>query len=125
MRALANHEVEAALKALADLVDNRWSGPVAVRLFRLMKVLREVFAPVLEARDHLIRQHADGDTIGPSHPAWPEFAPEYDALMREESGFVPHEPVVIAADLPEGLSVKPESLSVLDALGLIRLEEAA
>lgn len=115
---IRNNHLEATLDALRDLSANRLPGAVAFRVMRVKKSVADAFGTVLEARDVLIKAHAGGDKIGPEHENWHAFLPEYNALMTEES-----ECEVEPLDPKEWLDVcevKPDSLGVLDHVGLLK-----
>lgn len=117
---IKNEQLEATVEALRDLSSNRLAGPVAFKVMRVKRAVAEALGTVSETRDALIRAHAGKDSIAPTDEPWPAFLEAYTALMAEESEFAvePLDP----KEWIDACQVKPNSLGVLDHVGLLKAE---
>ena len=117
---IKNARMEDIINALMDVSQNRLPGGLALQVARTKRAVAEQYADVLEARSAMIIAHGgtEEEGISPDHENWGLFASEYDALMDAETE-VDAKPLPVADLTAEGSTFRPDSLGLLDFVGLL------
>lgn len=118
---LVNAQLEGVIAALADVSQNRLPGPIALHVSRSKRAVVEAFGDITEARDTLIRAHApdDAEAITPEDDGWDEFSGAFVEMLNDETE-VDIKPLDIDSLTANGASFKPDSLGLLEYVGLLK-----
>ena len=118
---LVNAQLEGVIEALADVSQNRLPGPIALQISRSKRAVAEAFGDITEARDTLIKAHApkDAEAITPEDDGWDEFTKAFVEMLNEETE-IDAKPIDIDELTANGASFKPDSLGLLEYVGLLK-----
>lgn len=117
---IKNGHMEDIINSLMDVSQNRLPGSMALQVARTKRAVAEQFADVMEARSDMIVAHGGtkDEGISADHENWGSFVSEYNALMETETE-VDTKPLPLADLIAEGTSFRPDSLGLLDFVGLL------
>jgi hypothetical protein len=113
---IKNGLLEGALGAFMDVTSNRMNGALAWKLVQVKRAVADALGAVQEARDGLIKQYGEGDKIEQSSANWEPFVAAINELYAQESE-ISVQPLKVDELL--GLEFKPDSLGLLNAVGLV------
>jgi len=113
---MTNGQLEAVLGAMIDITQNRLPGALAWEIVKTKREVAEALGTFMEARDGLIKSYGDGGAISQDHENWPVFVVAFEELLQQEvtiAGKIDIDRLIAA-----NVEVKPDSLGLLDAVGL-------